>query len=143
MNTTPTSDDLLAHYAGLVSAETRAIVANIVEYEIEREYGNAGTGDVRGAWILAVAAIRMDWSRYWMQINGVGAASERALDQAADMHLRTLVREGLEARRCGCLNLRHSHPAGGCSGHTEADVPPIDGQLLCGPCHIAIYQAQG
>jgi hypothetical protein len=132
--------DLSDRYAALVSIGTRAVVASLVEHEIEREYGTGDADGRTGATMLARAGIRMDWHSLWVQIHG----TDSGLDAAADMHLRTMVREGLEARRCQCphdgvgdhLADGHGH-RGLCEGHYEADVPPVKGLKFCGSCYCA------
>lgn len=126
-------------YLADVTFETRAVAAGIVEYRIDREYGKVDDDGLRGATMLALAAIKMDINRRYVALNG----SEDRIDGLADSLLRLLVAEGLDARRCQCpvtdpnQLVGHDH-SGPCEGHYEADVPAIDGARLCGTCHVAV-----
>lgn len=125
-----------------LSDATRAAVANVVDYQIEREYGRDVAAEIQGATTLALAGLRFDLRERFMSING----SDNGLDGYARSTLRILVRDGLVERECQC---RRMHPDGRAHGHVytchvhyESDVPPIDGVLLCGGCHIAEYQTR-
>ncbi len=131
-------NDLAARYDAQIGAATRAAVANIVDYRIEAEYGHRNPGEA-GAMMIAEAAATLDLRPLYVEING----DDRHLRGLVDSTLRILIAEGLEARRCQCHTINGACPHGidgHCTGHTEADVPPIRGALLCGRCHIAEYE---
>lgn len=126
-----------------LSEGTTAAIANLTDYSIEHEYGVVGAVDrVLGATTVALAGLQFDLRAQFVSINGTDAG----LAGYAQATLRVLVRQGLEARLCQCHTINdgrcpHAH-VGSCGGHYEADVPAIDGALLCGTCHIAEYQAR-
>jgi hypothetical protein len=131
-------NDITTRIDEQVSDTTRAAVANIVDYRIEAEYGQPNPGEA-GAMALATASATLDLRPLYMQING----DDRHLAALVDNTLRILIADGLEARRCQCHTINGACPHGidgRCTGHTEADVPPIRGALLCGRCHVAEYQ---
>jgi len=124
-----------------LSDGTKAAIANVVDYKIEREHGQDTADAEQGARMIALAGLQFD-------LLAAGADAERVRG-LAETTLRILVREGLAARVCQCRQLHpHGCPHGSavgslwCGGHYEADVPPIDGALLCGACHVAEYQAR-
>lgn len=125
-----------------LSDGTRAAIANLVDYEIEREYGHDVTAAMAGARMIALGGLQMDLL--------ASGAPQDTVQNVAEIDLRILIREGLATRVCQCQQLhRHGCPHGSavgqlwCGKHYEADVPPIDGALLCGDCHVAEYQARG
>lgn len=123
-----------------LSPGTLAAIANLVEYTIEKEYGTFTEGARIGARITAIAGVQMDVAAAYLERN---AGDDRYLHGYADTTVRMLVAEGLEARRCQCAAVLdelagHDH-IGACAGHYEADVPQLDGKLLCGTCHVAVY----
>lgn len=126
----------------LVTADTRVIVAGLVDTTIEREYQAPDAEDrVNGATILAVAALKFDLGPTFRRMNGE-FATDRGLEQLARTQLRILVKAGLDARLCQCMEMgapRHGH-SGRCTGHTEADVPPVNGKRLCGTCYCVTTQ---
>ena len=124
-----------------LSDGTRAAVANLVDYEIEREYGNDVAGQIRGAKTLALAGLQFDLLDSGSPVEGVQGVAETTL--------RILVRDGLAARVCQCRQIhphgcKHGSAVGSlfCGRHYEADVPAIDGALLCGTCHVAEYETR-
>lgn len=124
-----------------LSDGTKTAVANLVDYTIEREYGHDVDAAIRGARTVALSGLQFDLRDQFIGING----HDNGLDRYAEATLRILARDGLEVRRCQChtINGTCQHGTGAsCGSHYEADVPPIDGALLCGTCHIAEYQAR-
>jgi hypothetical protein len=121
--------------------EVLAQVAAVVESTIEQEYRLPDADAVlKGARMTAIAAIEMDLRVAWTErYNGEGG-----LRGYADTVLRGLVAEGLKARECQCAVTSATAPGHNhretCHGHYEADVPPISGRLLCGPCHGDLYR---
>ncbi len=131
-------NDLAARYDAQISDTTRAAIANIVDYRIEAEYGQPNPGEA-GAMTIAVASATQDLRPLYVQLNG----DDRHLRSLVDTTLRILITDGLEARRCQCHTINGACPHGvdgHCTGHTETDVPPIRGALLCGRCHVAEYR---
>lgn len=125
-----------------LSDGTTAAITNLIEYTIEREYGQDVDVALRGARTLALAGLQFDLRDQFVNING----HDNGLVGYAESTLRILVRDGLAARVCQCSKL---NPAGcrhgrryTCSDHYEADVPPINGALLCGTCYIGEYQTR-
>ncbi|PZG06281.1 hypothetical protein C1I95_32125, partial [Micromonospora craterilacus] len=125
-----------------LSDGTRAAVANLVDYTIEREYGNDVTDEIKGATMVALAGLHFD-------LLDAGAADAEGTRGLAETTLRILLRTGLAARICQCRQLHpHGCKHGGavgslwCDRHYEADVPAIDGALLCGTCHVVEYEAR-
>ena len=144
-NPDPLAAEFTAEATAALSPETRAAVAALVDRRIEREHGTADDTQVQGARRIAVAGIQMDIHRTYVKYSG----SDRGVATSADLLLRHLVDEGLAARLCHCAHLHpHGCPHGSaigqlfCGGHYEADVPAIDGALLCGTCHVAEYQTR-
>jgi hypothetical protein len=129
-------DDLGGRALATVSLEARAAVESAVEHMIEREYGTGDPASLRGASQLATAAITLDIRPLYVETNG----TDRGVESLAAILFRILVRDGLDQRRCPCVltGVGHHH-VGQCSAHYEADVPPIDGERLCGTCHVAVY----
>lgn len=133
-------------YLADVSIPARAAVDDVVEYRIEREYGIEDAEDAMGgAAIRAVILITDDIRPRYTAATG----SDHGIKGLAEALLRMLVTAGLEARLCQCnagsdphARVGHDH-VGECSGHYEADVPPIDGMLMCGTCHGAVWRARG
>lgn len=128
-----------------LSEGTRAAIASLVDARIDREHGGAVEDQIRGATMLATAGLQFDLYQQYVTANG----DDRGLRGYVDTALRILVREGLAARVCQCRQLhphgcKHGSAVGQlwCGGHYEADVPPIDGALLCGDCYVAEYQAR-
>lgn len=107
-----------------------ACLDSLVEATIEREYGRLSPGELAVARQIAQAAVMAETG---------GNASSAAWD------LRPRLHAALEARRCACKgshkNTMYDHRHGHCSNHTEADVPPLDGLLLCGTCHVLAHNA--
>lgn len=127
----------LARLEASITNGTRAAVASLVEHTIDREYGTQDATATNGARMLALAGLRMDLHRPFVEMNG----SDRGLDGLADTQLRIMVRDALAARRCDCTTGGPGHPHSSlirCEGHTEADVPVTeDGHKLCGACYVA------
>jgi antitoxin (DNA-binding transcriptional repressor) of toxin-antitoxin stability system len=126
---------------------TLAAIANIVDATIDKEYGVQGAEVLRlGAAMIAQAGLHFDLREAYLQLPD--NRGEQGLAGLVETELRMRVAEGLEARTCQCRQIqgvcRHSsNPTGlPCAGHYEADVPPIRGLLLCGPCHADEYEAQ-
>jgi hypothetical protein len=124
-----------------LSDGTRAAIANIINYEVEREYGQ-DTAGLAGAKTLALAGLQFD-------LLESGATQEMIRAGLADTTLRILVRDGLAARICQCRQLHpdgcvHGAATGSlwCEGHFEADVPAVGGALLCGTCHCREYESR-
>lgn len=134
-----------------LSDGTRAGIATLIEARIAREYGQTAIDgqDVAlvesGARMLVEAGLHFDARPAFLAF---AKGDERGLNGWVDSEIRILLKEGLAARECQCRQLAH----GGldrnhghrdtCHRHYEADVPPIDGLLLCGTCHGAEYQAR-
>ena len=123
-----------------LSDGTRAAVANVVEYTIEKEYGQQVPG-LAGAKQIALAGLQFDLL--------AGGAPQDGIQGHADIVLRMLVTEGLAARVCQCRQLHpHGCPHGSTSGqlwcgrHYEADVPELGRALLCGTCHVVEYESR-
>lgn len=138
-----TNADTTARFEAAISNETKAAVANLVDYTIEREYGHGVTAEMNGARTLALAGIRMDWHALYVQTNG----DDRHLASAADSQLRVMVEAGLASRRCQCtLHVApgsHRHVDYRCTGHYEADVPAVGDLRLCGNCYPVYADAAG
>jgi len=134
-----------------LSPGTLAAIASVVEHQIAFTYrrrdGVEVLAELRGARILARAGIALDSTNAW----GRHFGNTTGLDTAADSLLRQLVRDGLAARRCQCDQLpehRFDNQLDGncphgidlqCTGHFEADVPPVDGVYrLCGTCYVQV-----
>ncbi len=130
---TPTTDPLADRLIAQITDGTRAAVASVVEHTIDREYGVGDRHAADGARILAVAGLRMDLHNLFVEING----NDRGLDGLVDTQLRIMVDEGLAARRCQCREVNGHGHRGFCEGHTEHDVPTVNGVLLCGTCYNA------
>lgn len=132
-----------------LSEGTTAAVDQLVDYAILREYGivvdEGGyliEDQVIGATMIAKAGLQFDLIE---QFKGMNQGKTDGLDGYVDATLRVLVSDGIEGRRCQChtINGTCSHgTAARCEGHYESDVPPIDGVLLCGTCHIAEHQTR-
>ncbi|WP_431881954.1 hypothetical protein [Micromonospora chalcea] len=124
------------------SAATRVAVTNLVDYEIEREYGRNVGAEIAGATSLAVAGLIHDLRDEYARRNG----GSDGVEAYARSVLRIMVRDGLTERLCQCRSIRPAarHPHGNmpCDRHFEVDVPPIDGVLLCGGCHVAESDAR-
>lgn len=126
-----------------ISAETRGAVASVVEATIEREYQVDGAeASLKGATLIALAGLDMDLGGAWREAHTGYDTGLRGYTETA---LRILVAEGLLQRECQCntssdRDRTHNHRYT-CHNHYEAEVPPIDGMLLCGPCHVDLYQA--
>lgn len=127
-----------------LSDATRAAVANVVDYTIEAEYGQPTPG-MDGARMLALGGLMIDLGDEHRRTNGA-LATDASLRSVAETTLRILIRDGLAARECQCRQLTGggcTHGERGvCHRHYEADVPPIDGALLCGTCHVTEYQTR-
>jgi hypothetical protein len=125
-----------------LSDGTRAAIANLVNYTIEREYGQSADAEMAGAKTLAMGGLHFDLRDQFISING----TDEHLDGYVEATLRILLRDGLAERTCQCRTLygvcphTHNHSRPICANHTEADVPPIRGALLCGACHVDEYQ---
>jgi hypothetical protein len=129
---------------------TAAAVRNLIDYLIEREHGQDVEAEINGVRAVARAGIQFDLRNEYPARR---PASTAALEALVDTELRMLVRDGLAARRCQCAQMHaaglrrvtgdveHGHN-GACEGHTEADVPEVDGYLLCGGCHGAEWRAR-
>lgn len=149
MTTTPgpdTSDHLGERFLATVGLLARAAVDDVVQYRIEQEYGIADAeAAAGGAATRAVIHITDDIRPLYVGYNG----TDIGLRGLAEALLRQLVTAGLDARRCQCgrsdageRGESHGH-RGACEGHFEADVPPVDGMLMCGTCHGAVWRARG
>ncbi|MFG3715846.1 hypothetical protein [Micromonospora sp. NPDC047730] len=137
--------DMIKLTAALLSDGTRAAVANLVDYEIERERGQDDAAAKAGARAVALAGIKFDLRDSFVTQTG----SDAGLQGYAETTLRMLVTDGLADRVCQCRTLHpHGCPHGSavgslwCGGHYEADVPAIGGALLCGTCHVAEYETR-
>jgi hypothetical protein len=143
MGMTETMSDLNDQFLATITPDTRDIAENIAGYRVEQEYGIDVSGHLPGALVLGTAAVTFDIRALWMEKNG----NDRGLEQAAGALLKQLVDQGLADRLCQCPAVspsergRHGH-IGACARHYEADVPTIKGNLLCGTCHIAEFEAQ-
>lgn len=119
-----------------LSDGTRAAIANLVEYEIEREYGHDVKAAAAGARMIALGGLQLDLRADYLARTG----DESQFSGYVDSTLRILIRDGLAER--ACQNRKLNPTALPCRNHYEADVPPIDGALLCGTHHIAEYEAR-
>lgn len=124
-----------------LSEPTRIAVAALVDATVEHEYGHSKT--LTATREAAHATLVKDLRSSYVTRTGNGDG----LLAYVDITLRILIRDGLATRVCQCRQLHpHGCPHGSASGsiwcarHYEADVPPLNGALLCGTCHVGEYQ---
>lgn len=136
-----------------ISDQTKQLIDNLVEYDVQRAYGHNSPEDqdaARGARMIALAAVMLDLH---------GQVEELHRDSAAHVELNARARAALDARRCQCPIIsegsvcRHgdypaaaswtTKPRAVCSSYFELDVPEIDGAKLCGTCYIATADERG
>lgn len=123
-----------------LSDVTKDLIGTLAQYTIEREYGST-TAPVDGARMLTIASLQFDLADAHAERGG----QPEHLPSYAESVLRKLLRSALSARRCQCMVVDHAHRSGhdhigACTRHYEADVPPLDGKLLCGTCYVATYE---
>jgi len=117
------------HERPWLSPGTKAAIAQVADYEVEREYGREDSDGRRGAKALAIAGITMDLHR--LNADLIKGWTEPNIKHHAHLTLRIEVGHALRERLC-------QHPSGTCETHFEHDVPEIEGLKMCGEHYIAV-----
>ena len=116
------------------SDDTKQLLAALVEATIAVEYAR-GKPEERAAFEAAAHARRAARNAVQEDLRPTRIdmfGDDRFLTGYADSTVAIDLYRGLEARRCQSP----TNPT--CTGHFEADVPPVDGRKLCSECYCQL-----
>src|SRR3954468_5121522 len=129
-----------------LSAATEAALDRVVEEEVLHEYQVGRQHARSSAWNFARERVAEDGREAFVARN---PGYENRVWSWAQGAVDMMVKARLVERECQCRRLRypvlpafHGHGANICHSHYEADVPELDGLLLCGTCYVVEWDAR-
>jgi hypothetical protein len=129
-----------------LSAATEAALDRLVEEEVLHEYQVGNPHARASALQLARERVAADGYEAFVARN---PGYENRVWSWAQVEVNALVKARLVERECQCRRLRypvlpafHGHGMYICHRHYEADVPELDGLLLCGTCYVVEWDAR-